>query len=79
MINLQVINLQVIKERDESDRGTGTRKEVVFGEEEEILELFEDHTAYVERTHLTMRQMNGRLIRTCRSKGPRLLEGASDA
>jgi hypothetical protein len=37
------------------------------------LELFEDHTAYVERTHLTMRQMNGRLIRTCRSKGPRLL------
>ena len=71
--------LQVIKERDESDRVTGTRKEVVFGEEEEILELFEDHTAQVERTHLTMRQMNGRLIRTCRSKGPRLLEGASDA
>ena len=43
------------------------------------LELFEDHTAQVERTHLTMRQMNGRLIRTYRSKGPRLLEGASDA
>lgn len=55
--------LQVIKERDESDRTAGTRKEVVFGEEEEVLELFEDHTAYVERTHLTMRQMNGRLIR----------------
>jgi hypothetical protein len=36
-----VINLQVIKERDESDRVTETRKEVVFGEEEEILELFE--------------------------------------
>ena len=36
-----MINLQVIKERDESDQGTGTRKEVVFGEEEEILELFE--------------------------------------
>ena len=36
-----MINLQVIKERDESDRVTETRKEVVFGEEEEILELFE--------------------------------------
>jgi hypothetical protein len=55
--------LQVVKERDESDRVTGTRKEVVFGKEEEVLELFDDHTAYVERTHLTMRQMNGRLIR----------------
>ncbi|MCS4101389.1 hypothetical protein [Salinibacter ruber] len=55
--------LQVIKERDESDRVTGTKKKVVFGEEEEVLELFEDHTAYVERTHLTMRQMNSRLIR----------------
>jgi hypothetical protein len=59
--------LQVIKERDEgdeeSDQAVGTRKEVVFGNEEEVLELFDDHTAYVERTHLTMRQMNGRLIR----------------
>ena len=87
---LQVINLQVIKERDESDRVTETRKEVVFGEEEEILELFE--LGAPRRSHRagradasddaadeTMRQMNGRLIRTCRSKGPRLLEGASDA
>lgn len=28
-----------------------------------MLERFEDHTAYVERTHLTMRQMNSRLTR----------------
>jgi hypothetical protein len=55
--------LQVIKERDENDRVTGTRKEVVFGEDKGVLEWFEDHTAYVERTHLTMRQMNSRLIR----------------
>jgi len=54
--------LQVIKERDESDRVTGTKKKVVFGEEGDVLELFENHTAYVERTHLTMRQMNSRLI-----------------
>ena len=77
---LQVINLQVIKERDESDRVTETRKEVVFGEEEEILELFE--LGALRRSHRagradasddaadeTMRQMNGRLIRTCRSIG----------
>ena len=38
-------------------------EKVVFGKEEEVLELFEDHTAHAERTHLTMRQMNGRLIR----------------
>ena len=33
--------------------GNGNENEVVFGEEEEVLELFEDHTAYVELTHLT--------------------------
>ena len=55
--------LQVIKERNEKDRVTGTKKKAIFGEKESLLELFEEHTAYVERTHLTMRQMNGRLIR----------------
>jgi len=55
--------LQAIKERDEKDRVTGTKKKVIFGEEESVLELFEEHTAYVERTHLTMRQMNSRLVR----------------
>ena len=55
--------LQVIKERDEKDRVTGTKKKAIFGEEETLLEIFEEHTAYVERTHLTMRQMNSRLIR----------------
>jgi len=53
----------VIKERDEKDRVTGTKKKAIFGEEETLLEIFEEHTAYVERTHLTMRQMNSRLIR----------------
>lgn len=46
--------LQVIKERDEKGRVTG--RKVIFGEEEEVLDLFEKHTAYVERIHLTMRQ-----------------------
>jgi hypothetical protein len=55
--------LQIIKERDEKDRVTGTQKKAVFGEEETLLDIFEEHTAYVERTHLTMRQMNSRLVR----------------
>jgi hypothetical protein len=55
--------LQVIKERDDAGRVTGTTKKAIFGEEESLLEIFEEHTAYVERTHLTMRQMNSRLIR----------------
>ena len=49
--------------RVQKDRMTGTKKKAIFGEEEILLELFEEHTAYVERTHLTMRQMNSRLIR----------------
>ena len=56
--------LQVIKERDEKDRVTGTEKKAIFGEEEPLLEIFEEHTAYVERTHLpALRQMNSRLVR----------------
>ena len=42
--------LQVIKERNEKDRVTGTKKKAIFGEEETLLEIFEEHTAYVERT-----------------------------
>jgi hypothetical protein len=42
---------------------TGTKKKVIFGDEESVLGLFEEHTAYVERTHLTMRQTNSRLVR----------------
>jgi len=55
--------LQVIKERDDAGQVTGTKKKAIFGELESLSEIFEEHTAYVERTHLTMRQMNSRLIR----------------
>jgi hypothetical protein len=55
--------LQVIKDRDDAGRVTGTKKKAIFGEEGSLLEIFEEHTAYVKRTHLTMRQMNSRLIR----------------
>jgi hypothetical protein len=34
--------------------------------------LLGGHTAYVERTHLTSRQMNGRLVRKCLSYSKQL-------
>jgi len=36
---------------------------VIYGTPEEVKALPGKHTAYVERTHLTSRQMNGRLVR----------------
>jgi hypothetical protein len=40
-----------------------TELRVIFGNPEEVLALFGKSTAYVERTHLTMRLFNGRLVR----------------
>ena len=54
--------VQVIKERSGS-RVTAMHITVVYGDPEEGLELMGGHTAYVERTNLTSRQMNGRLVR----------------
>lgn len=54
--------LQVVKQR-ENGRVVGTELRVVFGDEEEVLALLGKSTAYMERTHLTMRLFNGRLVR----------------
>jgi hypothetical protein len=54
--------VQVIKERS-GNRVTGVQIKVVYGEASEVLALMGGHTAYVERTNLTSRQMNGRLVR----------------
>jgi hypothetical protein len=54
--------VQVIKYRT-GYRLTGVTIKVVYGDEEEVLDVLGGHTAYVERTHLTSRQMNGRLVR----------------
>ena len=54
--------LQVIKHRS-GNRLTGITLKVIYGDPEEVRELLGEHTAYVERTHLTSRQMNGRLVR----------------
>ncbi len=36
---------------------------MVYGDPHQVRALLGEHTAYVERTHLTSRQMNGRLVR----------------
>lgn len=55
------------------------RIKVIYGNEEKVKAKLGCHTAYVERTHLTSRQMNGRLVRKTLSfsKELPLLEAAS--
>ena len=40
-----------------------TELRVIYGQPDEVLTLFGKSTAYIERTHLTMRLFNGRLVR----------------
>ncbi len=54
--------VKVVKERD-GQRVIGVSTTVVYGNPETTLAFVGGHTAYVERTHLTSRQMNARLVR----------------
>ena len=57
--------LQVIKDRDDRGRVIGLRYRAVFGELSDLKGIFGENsaTAYVERTHLSMRQHSCRLSR----------------
>ena len=70
--------LQVIKQREGGKLVRVTTK-VIYGDLEEVKKVLGAHTAYVERTNLTSRQMNGRLVRKTLSfsKELRLLKAAS--
>ena len=54
--------LQAVKQR-ENGRVVGIELRVVFGDPAETLQLLGHSTSYIERTHLTMRLFNGRLVR----------------
>jgi hypothetical protein len=54
--------VQVIKQRSGS-RLVRVKTKVVYGDPATVREQVGAHTAYVERTQLTSRQMNGRLVR----------------
>ncbi len=54
--------LQMLKQR-ENGRVRGVKAKTIYGDEREVLELLGASTSYVERTNLTSRHMNGRLVR----------------
>lgn len=54
--------VQVQKIRSGS-RLSEVRVQVIYGDPEATLALLGGHTAYIERTNLTSRQMNGRVVR----------------
>ena len=54
--------VQMVKQR-ENGRVVGTELRVIYGDEQEVLERLGQSTAYIERTHLTMRHFNSRLVR----------------
>lgn len=54
--------VQTVKQR-ENGRVVGVELHVVFGDPNETLALLGQSTSYIERTHLTMRLFNGRLVR----------------
>jgi len=70
--------LQVIKKR-KGAKLESVRIKIVYGDEKEVKAKLRCHTAYVERTNLTSRTMNGRLVRKTLSfsKELRFLEAAS--
>jgi hypothetical protein len=54
--------VQMVKQR-ENGRVIGVKVRVVFGDPVATLELLGRSTAYIERSHLTTRLLNGRLVR----------------
>jgi hypothetical protein len=70
--------LQVIKKR-KGGKIESVHIKVIYGDENEVKAKLGCHTAYVERTNLTSRQMNGRLVRKTLSfsKELRLLKAAT--
>ena len=55
--------LQMVKRRGEHHRVVGVEMKAIHGETAALIAHLGRSTAYVERTHLTMRHMSGRLVR----------------
>ena len=55
--------LQMVKKRDDNGRLLDIELRTIFGDLDELIELLDKSTAYVERTHLTMRHFSSRLVR----------------
>lgn len=70
--------LQMVKQRH-NGRVIGVEAKSIYGDEREVLELLGQSTSYVERTNLTSRHMNSRLVRKTLgySKEPEMLRASS--
>src|SRR5436309_8083533 len=70
--------LQVIKKR-KGGKLESIRIKIIYGDTKEVKDKLGCHTAYIERTNLTSRTMNGRLVRKTLSfsKELRLLKASS--
>ena len=55
-------HLQMVKQRCKG-RVIGVKAKTIYGDEREVPKLLGQSTSYVERTNLTSRHMNGRLVR----------------
>jgi hypothetical protein len=55
--------IQMVKIHDDYQRVIGLRTKVVWGKQLQANQPLAQHVAYVERTHLTSRLMNARLVR----------------
>jgi hypothetical protein len=71
-------HLQLVKQR-ENARVIGVKAKTIYGDKREVLSLLGASTSYVERTNLTSRHMNGRLVRKTLgySKELRMLRASS--
>lgn len=56
--------LQMVKQRDEHWHLKGIELRSIFGEKAELIAALGKSTAYVERSHLTARTFNSRLVRS---------------
>ncbi len=55
--------LQMVKKRNNKGHLLAIKPKAIFGKLEDLIQTFDQHTAYIERTHLSMRQANSRLTR----------------
>ncbi len=56
--------LQMVKQREaKPGRVIGVKPKAIYGDERELRHVLGESTSYVERTNLTSRLMNGRLVR----------------
>jgi hypothetical protein len=55
--------LQMVKQRQKGRVVGVVEAKTIYGDEQEVCRLLGQSTSYVERTHLSSRHMNGRLVR----------------